>query len=203
MDRFFDLDNPLWSFLGKITDVLMLSLLWILCSLPIITIGASTTALYYCTLKLSVDKEGYLMKSFFKSFKDNFKQSTFAWLILLFAGAILYFDLFWSLSTGGTMGNSMLLVFGVTLILYVMVLTYVFPLIARCKSELKNIFIWAFVMSIRNIHLSILMLLLTAGLLFVGFFVFWPIFLMGMGFLAFAQSYLLNLVFKKYHLELS
>lgn len=203
MDRFFDLDNPLWSFLGKITDVLMLSLLWILCSLPIITIGASTTALYYCTLKLSVDKEGYLMKSFFKSFKDNFKQSTFAWLILLFAGAILYFDLFWSLSTGGTMGNSMLLVFGVTLILYVMVLTYVFPLIARCKSGLKNIFIWAFVMSIRNIHLSILMLLLTAGLLFVGFFVFWPIFLMGMGFLAFAQSYLLNLVFKKYHLELS
>ena len=102
------------------------------------------------------------MKSFFKSFKDNFKQSTFAWLILLFAGAILYFDLFWSLSTGGTMGNSMLLVFGVTLILYVMVLTYVFPLIARCKSGLKNIFIWAFVMSIRNIHLSILMLLLAS-----------------------------------------
>lgn len=203
MNSFFDLENPLWSFLGKLTDVFILSLLWFICSIPIITIGASTSALYYCTLKLSVDKEGYTVKSFFGAFRNNFKQGTIAWIILLFVGGLLYFDLMWSFQTGGTIGKSMLLVFGVTLLLYFMVSSYVFPLIVRCESKLKNIFIWAFVMSIRNIHISIVLVSLTIGLFFIGFFVFWPIFFIGMGFLAFIQAYFINLVFKKYKLELS
>ena len=69
-----DLDNPLMRFLSKVADVLTLNLLFLVCSIPIFTIGASTTALYYCFFKMKDNEEGYLFKKFFKSFKENFRQ---------------------------------------------------------------------------------------------------------------------------------
>ena len=89
----FNYDNPVWRFIGKFWDVLVVNLLWIICSIPIVTIGASTTAMYYVTLRLVRDEDGYTIRSFFKSFKDNFKQATAIWLIFLAVGLILGFDL--------------------------------------------------------------------------------------------------------------
>ena len=87
---FFNYDNPVWRFIGKFGDLIILNILWLVCSIPVITIGASTTAVYYVTLKLARDDDGYTIRSFFKSFKENFKQSTVIWLILLAVGVILY-----------------------------------------------------------------------------------------------------------------
>ena len=70
----FDLDNPVMRFLSRVADLLVLNLLFILCSIPIFTTGASITALYYCFFKMKDQEEGYLAKRFFKSFKENFKQ---------------------------------------------------------------------------------------------------------------------------------
>ena len=78
---FFNYDNPVWRFIGKFWDVLVINFLWIICSIPIVTIGSSTTAMYYVTLKLARDEDGYTIQSFFKSFKENFKQATAIWLI--------------------------------------------------------------------------------------------------------------------------
>ena len=69
----FNYDNPVWRFIGKLGDLIILNILWMITSIPIVTIGASTTALYYVTLKLVRDEDGYTIKSFFKSFRDNFK----------------------------------------------------------------------------------------------------------------------------------
>jgi uncharacterized membrane protein YesL len=66
-----------------------LNLLWLVCSLPIVTIGASTTALYYVTLKIAENEEGDITQQFFRSFKANFKQATVLWLILLAVGIVL------------------------------------------------------------------------------------------------------------------
>ena len=93
----FNYDNPIWRFMGKFCDILILNVLWIVLSIPIVTIGASTTAVYYVTLKLVRDEEGPTIRSFFKSFKENFKQSTAIWLILLAAGALTGFDLYFFL----------------------------------------------------------------------------------------------------------
>ena len=79
----FNYDNPVWRFIGKFWDVLILNVLWLVCSIPIVTIGASTTAMYYVTLKLARDEDGYTIRSFFKSFKENFRQATVIWLIFL------------------------------------------------------------------------------------------------------------------------
>ena len=69
----FNYDNPVWRFIGKLGDLIVLNILWTICSIPIFTIGASTTAVYYVTLKLVRDEDDSTIKAFFRSFKSNFK----------------------------------------------------------------------------------------------------------------------------------
>ena len=89
MSNFFNMDNGLFRALGKLADLMLLNILFLVCSLPIFTIGASFTAMYYVTLKLAENEEGYIARGFLKSFKQNFKQATIIWLILLFFGIVL------------------------------------------------------------------------------------------------------------------
>ena len=76
MGRFFNLDSPVMVALTKMADLIIVNLLAFFCCLPIITVGASMTALHYVVLKIVRDEECYIVKSFFKSFKENFKQAT-------------------------------------------------------------------------------------------------------------------------------
>ena len=92
MGRLFDLDSPVMNFLNKLADLIWLNILTAVCCLPVITVGASMTALNYVVLKMVRNEEGYVTKSFFKSFKQNFRQATVIWLILLAVIAILAGD---------------------------------------------------------------------------------------------------------------
>ena len=85
-------DSGIMRVLSKICDIVCLNVLWLVCSLPIITIGASTTALYTVMLKLVKNEEGYIFKGFLHAFKLNFKQSTIIWLILLLCGGVCFVD---------------------------------------------------------------------------------------------------------------
>ena len=60
----FNYDNPVWRFIGKLGDLIVLNILWTICSIPIFTIGASTTAVYYVTLKLVRDEDDSTIKAF-------------------------------------------------------------------------------------------------------------------------------------------
>ena len=91
----FSYDSPFSRFLYFVADIVTLHFLWILYSLPIITIGASTTALYYSCMKRIRTGEGYVTQNFRKSFRQNFKQSTNWWdlYFLLISGSV------WRLTT--------------------------------------------------------------------------------------------------------
>ena len=84
--RFNITDNVIVRALNKICDMVCLNVLWLICCIPIITIGASTTALYTIMLKMVKNEEGYIFRGFFKAFKSNFKQSTIIWIILFLSG---------------------------------------------------------------------------------------------------------------------
>ena len=71
MNRIFDMDNPLWRFLGKLADLMILNILFLLCSIPIFTIGASLTGVYYVCLKIKEQEEGYIVRNFFKSISSG------------------------------------------------------------------------------------------------------------------------------------
>ena len=88
--RFNITDNVIVRALNKICDMCCLNVLWLVCCIPVFTIGASTTALYTVMLKMVKNEEGYIFRGFFKAFKENFKQSTIMWLILLVLGIVCF-----------------------------------------------------------------------------------------------------------------
>ncbi len=93
MGGLFSIENPFWQFINRLLHVILLNFLWFICSIPIVTMGAATTAVYSVTLKMVRNQEGYTVKSFFEAFRTNFRQSTVIWLILLVIGAVIGADL--------------------------------------------------------------------------------------------------------------
>jgi uncharacterized membrane protein YesL len=91
--RFFDIEGPLYNFFNIIANVWILNLLWLLFSIPIVTMGASTTAMLHMFIKMHSKTEGRIVKGFWKSFCENFRQSTIIWLIAVAVGALLIFNL--------------------------------------------------------------------------------------------------------------
>ena len=87
-------DGRVMSFLARLGDMFILNILYVVCCIPIITIGAATTALYYNTLKMAENRESYVWKEFLRTFKENFKQATVIWMIILVIGAVLVADFF-------------------------------------------------------------------------------------------------------------
>ena len=82
-------DSRIMSFLAKLGDMFILNVLYLVCCIPVITIGAATTALYYNTLKMAENRESYVWREFLRTFKENFKQATIIWMIILVIGAVL------------------------------------------------------------------------------------------------------------------
>lgn len=201
----FNYDNPVWRFIGKFFDVIILNVLWVVCSLPIVTVGASTTAVYYVTLKLVRDEEGSTVKGFFKSFKENFKQSTIIWLILLGAGLILAFDLWFAMALPAEMSKIRTLLMAVfmgLLITYGGIFLYVFPLQAKFYNPVKRTLFNAFFMAIRYFPATLGMLAISVVIPVLALFyvpMLIPVlFMFGFALFAFINSFMLVGIFDRY-----
>lgn len=132
------IDNGVTRFLGKVADFMFLNLLWIVCSIPIITIGASTTAMYSVMLKLVKNEEGYIVKGFLKAFKENFRQSTLMWLLYLVFGIVIVVD-FMLLRMMSPSIRTVMQVFLIFMtILLISMGIYGFALQARYENPIKN-----------------------------------------------------------------
>ena len=90
---FFDLDGPFNRFGTFLFDIIALNFIWFIFSIPVFTMGAATTALFYVVGKKVRKEDGYLLKDFWKSFRMNFKQSTVIWILMLFIILIARFNL--------------------------------------------------------------------------------------------------------------
>ena len=152
MNRFFNMDNKFFVFMGRVADLLLLNFLCILCCIPVVTAGASITALYYVTLKMARDEESYIARSFFRSFKQNFKQATIINIIMLLARA-----------GSGAMYKGLFSLFIAFALIYVMILLYIYPILSKFFNSVKNTFVNAFLMSVRHLPLTLLMLVISAS----------------------------------------
>ena len=170
MGKFFSVDSPLYRFASRLTDILILNLLWILCSIPIFTIGAATTAVYYVNLKMIKNEEVYIVRSFFKSFKENFKQSTIMWLIYLFAAIVLATDYYYLFQISE---KSNIVLKGITVlatILYLFAILYAFPLQARYENPIKRTIFNSIIISIRYFKRTIIIIGLLVVITFIGLY---------------------------------
>ncbi len=201
----FNYDNPVWRFIGKFFDILILNILWMVCSIPIFTIGASTTAVYYVTLKLVRDEEGSTVKAFFKSFRENFKQATAIWIVLLIAGIIIAGDLYFFIrvqNVSPTLRMVMLAIFAGFGLIWSGIALFVFPLQCRFYNPVRRTLFNAFFMSIRHFLQTIGILVIDLAIPALAFFVL-PIiqpflFLFGFPLFAFINSFMFVGIFDKY-----
>lgn len=87
--NFFNSENPVFRFTGRVLDILVLSVMWVVCSLPIVTIGPASAALYYSCVKCLRYKEGGAYRSFLSAFKLNLKPGIGVTVVLLVLAVVL------------------------------------------------------------------------------------------------------------------
>ena len=140
MGGIFSIDSPLMQGLSKILDCIFLSILWVVFSLPLITFGASTSALYYTANKTIRNSRGYVWQQFWRGFKSSFKQSTILWLIFLLIMFLLYNDIqIVGLLGSGNLAFAAKVFFTVLMVVLGMVVMYIFPYVARFSAPLKSV----------------------------------------------------------------
>ena len=155
--------------LTHIFDFILLNILWLLTSIPIVTLGAATAALYSVMMSVVEKKEGYIIKDYWKAFCRNFKQSTVVWILLLFLGACLWFDLTLIGVVPGLFRQIGTVVLGAVLIFYFMECIFVFPLIANFENSTGNMIKNALLIPVSRLPYALMILFMTGAAIIVTF----------------------------------
>ena len=137
--NFMNQDNIVVIALNRIGDVIIANLLFLLCSIPLVTIGPSLTALYHCMLRIVKGNEDKVTKTFFRALRQNFVQSLIAWLALVIVGVILFLNTHFLLQNTSEAGKIFYYLSGLVLALLVIIALYIFPVIAAFSNTLKNL----------------------------------------------------------------
>ena len=197
--KFLSYDSPFGQIMMKMCYGCYLNLLWFVCCIPIVTAGASTTALYYTSLKIVRDENPSLGRAFFRAFRQNFKQSTVLWMILLAIGVLLAGEGYVvyklrAASTGmpaviWTIILALLIAAG---IVYAIVCLFVFPLVASVSNTnwamLKN----SFFIGTHYLFCTILVFAVHFVMFFLVVRIFTPLIIFGEGLCALLSAYLMN-----------
>lgn len=175
MGKWFGLDSKFYKYGTLLGDLIILTILWLICSIPVITIGASTTALYYVTTRQLSDREGYVSRDFFKSFKQNFLEATAMTLILGVIAVVLFINI--NLFVPDTTINVIIYLIQYVLLYELLIFTiYVFPVLSRFDLKLGALIKTSFFMANRHLlttftcailFAAIVMIVLKCGVLII------------------------------------
>ncbi len=160
MGNFLSTDGPLFEGLTYITNIIYVSALWILFSIPVITIGASSTALYYTVTKVIRHGRSYIFREFWQSFKSNLKQSTAVWLIYLVLMGVLLVDIRVMGAFGNTVAQTLQFVFLAGICMVSGVMVYALSYIARFTQNVRHILTNSVLMAIRHLPKTLLLIVI-------------------------------------------
>lgn len=194
------------SKLSRLGDFFLLNIIYLISCIPVITIGAATTALYYTTLKMAENRESYLWEDYKKSFVQNFKQATIIWAMILVVGGVLAADVLLIKGLSPQFGALVGMIVIVAVIFLTLLCIYVFPVLARFENTVPGIMKCSIVMAIRHLPSTIVIILIHSVpllLAFVSIEVFlkggWVILLFAVSILAFAESGFFSQIFANYY----
>ena len=202
----FSIEGKLFGALSRMADLVILNVLFLLCCVPVITTGAAISSMYYVAGKMAENKEGYIFKSFFKAFKENFKKSTAIWLILLIpflvASVDLYIMNFMSAGLGKTFLKGFMLL---ALLLVFFVMIYALTLQGTFENTIKNTIKNAVLISLGNVPWSLLVTFLALSpfiaILYVGEYFSMELLAMLLFWFsgaAYINSFILKRIYKKF-----
>lgn len=199
MKNFFNYENKVMSTIGAIADSIFLGILWVLCSLPVLTIGASSSAFYYAYNKCICQKTGRAWQTFFAGFKSNFKQATLIWLIVLGLAVFFFIDyrLLSLMENAGVLTLIIQVILIVAMVFLILWMLYLFPFISRFQTPTKAAMKNCALIAVANIPQSILLLIVFV--ITAVIFVCLPILnLLLPAFYIFCANKILEKVFRKY-----
>lgn len=167
MKNVFSLDGPVFSFISRLADLCVLNLVWIIASLPIFTIGASSTAMLTLTIEMVKGNEVKVIRDFFKAFKANFKRATIIWLIMLGTGLFIGLDYYMFGNMSGAFGKVIKYLITFIAVYYSFMLIYIFAILPTYKNTVKNAFRNSVLLPFINLPYSLILL----GLILVAIYV--------------------------------
>ena len=203
MRDFFSLDGTFNKYGGMLADMVILSLMWLFFSLIGLglTIGASTSAMFYVSTRRIANREGYITSDFWFAFKANFKRATALWLMVVFAVLLIWFNL----NNIDNVGAMAVIIFPAQIVLLIEVVLmsiYIFPMNARFDMGIKQLIKSSFFMANRHLLTSISCLGLLIAVLFL-FDMMPPLALfLGPGAYAWLSSMMIMRIFKRYRPEM-
>lgn len=211
MGKIFGLNTPFSNLMTKMFNLVLLNLLFLICCIPVITIGASFCALHHVIFKMvDGDNDPYVIKEYFAAFRSNFKQSTLTWLLLLFAGIFLYLDIMFAMRIG-TGGMPIFIIISIGEILYLLVFLYIFPITGRYQNSINNNLKNSLLIAIRQLPKTILLaaivivpgLLVLYGPVEIFLLLIVSYIIIGFSFSAFVQDKIILKIFEYYEENLS
>ena len=197
----FKLESPLVNFLNKVADIMILGIVFMIACVPVITGGAALTAAYYMGFKMVKNEETYIIKGFFKAFKENFKQATILWIFVLIIMAVIVADYRIILYSGIAFASGLRIAMVSVTLIAALGIVFVFPLQARFQNTVKHTFKNAFLMALSHLPSAFLLIIIYA----VPYLILWlvprlfpAVFLLGFGGIFYFKSFVLLRVFRKY-----
>jgi uncharacterized membrane protein YesL len=160
MNKLFRYDSPFMQKMAKIGNLAMLNILYLVCCLPIFTIGAATAAMHAVVYQYILNEDDEVLRPFFKAFRLNFKQATALWLPTAVLIVLLALDAYFLYTSASGWEKLLWIPFAVVFILFSMLMTYAFPMIARYETDLRSIIKNSFLLFIMDFIKSVGMLVL-------------------------------------------
>ena len=159
-------EGALFRIVERLTNLVVLNLLYLIFCIPIVTIGPATTALHYVTLKYAANQEERVWAPFIHSFKQNLKQGMIVGVISTLLGLGLAWALwfnYYNLQSGDAFAMTMLVMAGLSCVIYLMIMGYIYPLLARYDNGLKQMFRTAMLLAIRHLPATVCMAIISAA----------------------------------------
>ncbi len=162
MKKFFDMHGKVFNALTKLANLLWLNILTVICCIPVVTAGASLTAMYNVTMAMTRDEESYITKSFFKAFKSNFLQATAMWLIVLAGVVVLLLDIHIVGNYLPQFASIMLIPMCAIFLILVAIYLYAFPLQAFFNNTIRGTLGNSLKLAVAHLPYTIIFVLLQA-----------------------------------------
>lgn len=201
MRGMFDLESNFMQLLSSIADLVIVNVLFIICSIPLFTMGAAFSAMHYVLLKMVNQEDSHIIRTFFEAFRQNFKRATPPWLVFFVISAVIAADVEFMIRGEVTIPQISLIVFGVLYALMFMVMIYALPMISRYENSTKQILKNSLFIGMLNLPKSIGMVLMYVAPIVLWYFSGKTIiFLLLLGFSgpAYCNSRVLKELYEKY-----
>lgn len=195
---FFSKNNPAMRFLTSLCNLILVNLLFIITSIPIITIGASLCGLYTVTFEILNNEEVFLFREYFRAFKECFVRATCLWVPILLIDAFLSFEILIVLSGMEGTNGFMLIPIILVMIISLFIIVYSFPLLARFENTLKETLKNSFLMGLGNLPTTIMIVVLHLAIIAIllsEHYILAAVIIMFLLFIGFALVALLNTFF--------